>query len=174
MPQLSHGSWDNFPDVTTGRSWTRPQTRTSANGTFVGSEYHLEVGGDDFYLDMLFYHLLLRCYVIIELKITDFKPEHAGKLNFYLSAVDDLLRAPGDGPSIGLVLCKGKNRVVAEYALRDLGKPIGVSEIKIRAELPRDLLGKLPSVEELETELNSASPEAGPLPGTDKGRTNSR
>lgn len=124
-----------------------------AGFAFVGSEVHLEVGGEDFYLDLLFYHLKLRCYVVIELKTGDFKPEHAGKLNFYLSAVDDLLRHRDDQPSIGLVICRGRNGVIAEYALRDLAKPLGVVTHRLRGGLPDAWEGRLPSLEQLESEL---------------------
>ena len=121
---------------------------------FVGSEYHLEVGGEDFYTDLLFYHLKLHCYVVIELKVVDFTPEFAGKLNFYLSAVDDLLRdAKVDQPSIGILLCKTRNHVIAEYALRDMKKPIGISTYTLKKALPTRMKGKLPTVEELEEEL---------------------
>lgn len=98
---------------------------------FVGSQHHLEVGGDDFYIDLLFYHLRLRCYVVVDLKISAFQPEYSGKMNFYLSAVDDLLRHPDDQPSIGIILCRTKNQVIAEYALRDMNKPIGVSTYQL-------------------------------------------
>jgi hypothetical protein len=98
---------------------------------FVGSQYPLEVGGQDYYLDLLFYHLRLRCFVVLELKIEEFKPEFAGKMNFYLSAVDDQLRHETDGPSIGIILCKGKNAVVVEYALRNSAKPMGVAEYRL-------------------------------------------
>ena len=120
---------------------------------FVGSQYHLEVGDRDFYLDLLFYHLRLRCFVIIDLKMREFQPEYAGKMNFYLSAVDDLLRHKDDQPSIGIILCKVKNKVVVEYALRDTRKPIGVSGYKLTEALPKKLQGKLPTIEELEKEL---------------------
>ena len=120
---------------------------------FVGDEYHLEVGGADFFIDLLFYHLRLHCYVIIELKTGAFRPEHAGKLSFYLSAVDDLLRAPSDGPSIGLVLCREKNHVVAEYALREISAPMGVSGITLKKNLPAELRGSLPTIEEIEHRL---------------------
>jgi predicted nuclease of restriction endonuclease-like (RecB) superfamily len=110
---------------------------------FVGDNYHLSVGGDDFYIDLLFYHLKLRCYVVIELKMGDFKPEYAGKLNFYLSAVDDLLRHPDDQPSIGLILCKQKNHVVAEYSIRDIAKPIGIAGYKLMETLPKQLAERL-------------------------------
>ena len=122
---------------------------------FLGSQYHLEVGDQDYYLDLLFYHVRLRCYVVIDLKIADFKPEYAGKMNFYLSAVDDLLRHDDDQPSIGLILCKTRNRIIAEYALRDMTKPIGVAEWTTRLveSLPENLEGSLPTVEELEAAL---------------------
>src|ERR1700693_4759231 len=102
---------------------------------FVGSQYRLDVGDPDFYLDLLFYHLRLRCYVVIDLKIEEFRPEFAGKMNFYLSAVDDLLRHVDDTPSIGLILCKEKNRIVVEYALRDTGEPMGVAQYRLTAWL---------------------------------------
>jgi predicted nuclease of restriction endonuclease-like (RecB) superfamily len=121
---------------------------------FVGSQYHIEVGGQDFYIDLLFYHLQLRCFVVIELKTVEFKPEFAGKMNFYLSAVDDLVKHVADEPSIGLILCKTKNAFIAEYALRDLRKPIGVSEIQILQALPENLKGSLPTIEELEKGLS--------------------
>jgi hypothetical protein len=122
---------------------------------FVGRQVHLEVGDQDFYVDLLFYHLKLRCYVIVELKAVPFDPGFVGQLNLYLSAVDDLLRHPDDKPSIGLLLCRAKNRIVAEYALRDFNKPIGVAqwETLIVENLPQEFAGVLPTVEELETEL---------------------
>jgi predicted nuclease of restriction endonuclease-like (RecB) superfamily len=120
---------------------------------FVGSQVHLEVGGEDFYIDLLFFHLRLRCFVVIELKTGEFKPEYAGKMNFYLSAVDAQLRREGDQPSIGLVLCKEKNKVIVEYALRDTKKPIGVSAYRLLEKLPAKLKGSFPTVEELEAEL---------------------
>lgn len=120
---------------------------------FVGNQYHLEIGGDDYYIDLLFYHLKLRCYVVIELKTGKFKPEYAGKLNFYLSAVDDLLKTENDNPSIGIILCKEKNKLIAEYALKDMTKPIGVSEYKILQNIPEELKSSLPTVEEIEEEL---------------------
>lgn len=126
---------------------------------FVGSQYHLEVGGEDFYLDLLFYHLRLRCYVVIELKTGAFRPEHAGKMNFYLSAVDDLLRHPEDRPSIGLILCKSRKGVIVEYALRDAAKPIGVAEFRMTERLPAELRESLPTIEQLEAELNKAGGE---------------
>jgi predicted nuclease of restriction endonuclease-like (RecB) superfamily len=126
-----------------------------AGFALVGRQVHLEVGDQDFYLDLLFYHLKLRCFVVIDLKARDFTPEAAGKMNFYLSAVDDRFRQSGDQPSIGLILCRSKNRVIAEYALRDLTKPIGVSGYvtKLVESLPKELKGAVPSVEELEKEF---------------------
>ena len=121
--------------------------------SFVGSQYPLEVGGEDFKIDLLFYHLKLRCFVVIDLKMGPFKPEYAGKLNFYLSAVDDLLRHSDDKPTIGLVLCKSKNRMVAEYALRDMSKPLSISEFRSLEALPEGLKSSLPTIEELEAEL---------------------
>ncbi len=119
----------------------------------VGSQYHLEVAGEDFYLDLLFYHLRLRCFVVIDLKMTEFQPEFSGKLNFYLSAVDDLLKHPDDQPSVGIILCQSKNKTLVEYALRDLSKPIGVSTYQLITALPVQLQGSLPTVEQLEAEL---------------------
>lgn len=120
---------------------------------FVGKQVHLEVGGDDFYIDLLFYHLKMRCYVVIELKTGDFKPEHTGQLGFYLTAVDQLIKTEHDAPSIGLLLCKNRNRLVVEYALRDNTKPMGVAEYQLAQALPDELKGQLPSVEDLEREL---------------------
>ncbi len=122
---------------------------------FVGSQYRLAVGDQEFYIDLLFYHLKLRAYVVIDLKMRSFEPEFAGKMNFYLSAVNDLLRHPDDQPSIGLILCKTNDRFVAEYALRDINKPIGISEYRLAESLPEKLKGSLPTIEELESELGS-------------------
>ncbi|MEO1016594.1 MAG: DUF1016 domain-containing protein [Pseudomonadota bacterium] len=119
---------------------------------FVGREVHLEVGGEDFYVDLLFYHLKLHCYVVIELKNGPFRPEYAGKLNFYLTAVDWLMKTPEDNPSIGLVLCKDRNRVVAEYALEGLTKPMGVAAYTL-AEVPPELASDLPTIEDLKAEF---------------------
>ena len=117
---------------------------------------HLEIAGQDFYIDLLFYHLKLRCYVVIELKTEAFKPEFAGKMNFYLSAVDDLMRHQDDQPSIGIILCKTRNKVIAEYALRDVKKPVGVASYMTRLveKLPQKFEGMLPSVKEIEKELS--------------------
>lgn len=120
---------------------------------FLGNQYRINVGGDDFYIDLLFYNLNLRCYVVIELKTGEFKPEYAGQINFYLSAVDGILKQESDQPSIGLLLCKSKNNLVAEYALRDMSKPIGVSEYKITRQLPEEIEKLLPSVEDIQTRI---------------------
>ncbi len=132
---------------------TRFLLELGAGFAFVGRQVHIEVGGDDFFIDLLFYHLKLRCYVVIELKAGTFKPEHAGQLSFYLTAVDAQMKAEHDGPSIGLLLCKSKNKVVAEYALRDSSKPIGVAEYQLLEALPVDLQTSLPSIEAIEQAL---------------------
>lgn len=120
---------------------------------FLGNQYHLNVGGDDFYIDLLFYNLNLRCYVVIELKTGEFKPEYAGQLNFYLSAVDAILKKEQDAPSVGLLLCKSKNDLVAEYSLKDMSKPIGVSAYQITNNLPKELEKQLPSVEDIQKRI---------------------
>ena len=124
-----------------------------AGFSFVGHQYSLEIGKKDYYIDLLFYHLRLRCYIAIELKTGEFKPEYIGKLNFYLSALDKELRQSHDNPSIGIILCKSKNKVIVEYSLRDMKTPIGVSEYKIVETIPEKLKRSLPSVKELEDEL---------------------
>jgi len=123
---------------------------------FVGRQVHLDVGEQDFYIDLLFYHLRLRCFVVIELKKGAFKAEYAGKLNFYLNVADDKLRHPSDSPSIGLVLCQEENRLVAEYALKGVDKAIGVSRYQLTRALPKEFRSSLPSVAEIETELSSS------------------
>ena len=125
---------------------------------FVGRQFRLEVGGDEFFIDLLFYHIRLKCYVVIELKGSAFKPEHVGQLNFYLSAVDSQIKAPDDQPTIGLLLCKSQNRIVAEYALRDTAKPMGIAEYQLLQSLPEPLQTNLPSIEELEAELATDNP----------------
>jgi predicted nuclease of restriction endonuclease-like (RecB) superfamily len=120
---------------------------------FVGSQYHLEVGDEDYYMDLLFYHLKLRAFVVIDLKMGKFKPEYAGKMNFYLSAVDDMLCHPDDKPSIGIILCEDRGKINAEYALRDINKPMGVAKYEITRMLPQAIKGSLPSIEDLESEL---------------------
>jgi hypothetical protein len=120
---------------------------------FVGRQVPLEVAGKEYRIDLLFYHLKLRCFVVFDLKGGPFKPEYTGKMNFYLSAVDDLLRHPDDKPSIGLILCKEKDGIVAEYALRDMTKPLGVAEFTHLEKLPEEFKGTLPTIEEIEAEL---------------------
>lgn len=120
---------------------------------FVGRQYHLDIGDEDFYIDLLFYHLRLRCFVVIELKKGEFLPEYAGKINFYCNIVDDQLRHQGDNPTIGLILCQDKKTILAEYTLRGVANPIGVSEYELTRSLPDNLKSSLPSIEEIEQEL---------------------
>lgn len=126
---------------------------------FVGSQYRLEVDGNEFFIDLLFYHLKLRRYVVIDLKTTDFKPEFAGKMNFYVNAVNDMLCEEWDKPTIGIVLCKSKNKTIAEFALNSISSPIGISTYKLREELPPELRDCLPTAEQLEVELDFAMKE---------------
>ncbi len=128
---------------------------------FVGRQYHLAVADNDYYLDLLFYHITLKCYVVIELKNKKFIPEYAGKLNFYLSAVDSLLKKDDDQPSIGLLLCRDKNNIEVEFALRDMNKPMGVSEYSLVENLPDNLKGALPTVEEIENDLRQINQAEG-------------
>ena len=120
---------------------------------FIGRQYHLEIAGNDYYIDLLFYHVTLKCYVVVELKNRKFIPEYAGKLNFYLSAVDTLLKRDDDQPTIGLLLCRDKNNIEVEFALRDMNKPMGVSEYNLVETLPDNLKGAMPTVEEIESDL---------------------
>ncbi len=124
---------------------------------FMGSQYHLKIDDSDYYIDLLFYHTKLKCYVVIELKNTKFKPEYAGKLNFYLSAVDSLIKKEDDNPTIGILLCRDKKKIETEFALRDISKPMGVSEFTLTEALPDNLKGSMPTVEELEFELEKAN-----------------
>ena len=128
-----------------------------AGFSFVGSQYHIEVGTQSYYIDLLFFHLTLRCYVVIDLKMGEFQPEFAGKMNFYLSAVDDQLRHSTDNPSIGIILCKTRDRVIAEYALRGMSQPMGVAEFLNTIELPKELQGSLPTIAQLEAEFSNSS-----------------
>ena len=130
-----------------------------AGFAFMGRQYHIEVSGDDYYIDMLMYNTFLHRYLVIELKATDFMPEHIGKLNFYCSAIDDTLCREGDNKTIGLLLCKTKDRIKAEYALRDIQKPIGVSDYELGQALPKDFRSSLPSIEEIEKGLNEWNQE---------------
>ena len=122
---------------------------------FVGRQYHLEIDNEDYYLDLLFYNLKVRSYVVIELKTGEFKPEYAGKLNFYLSAVDKYVKSEKDNPTFGILLCKDKRKVTAELSLKDVNKPIGVSEYKILSEIPEFLESSLPSIEDIEKRLDN-------------------
>lgn len=122
---------------------------------FLGRQFKIEISETDYYLDMLFYHVDLRCYVVIELKSGKFKPEFAGKLNFYLSAVDSQIRKPDDNPTIGILLCKNKDKVEVEYALRDIQKPMGISEFRLTDAIPENFRSKLPTIEELESQLEN-------------------
>lgn len=135
------------------RHITRFLLELGAGFAFVGRQFRLDVGGDEFFIDLLFYHTRLKCYVVVELKATAFKPEHAGQLNFYLAAVDAQIKAEDDKPTIGLLLCKQQNRLVAEYALSGIDKPIGVAEYQLLRDLPEALGRNLPSIAEIEAEL---------------------
>ena len=136
------------------RHITRFLLELGAGFAFVGRQYRLEVDGEEFFIDLLFYHTRLKCHVVVELKATAFKPEHAGQLNFYLAAVDAQVKAPDDKPTIGLLLCKTKKRLVAEYALSGIDKPMGVAEYQLVKALPEPLDTCLPTIEALEEELS--------------------
>ena len=127
----------------------------------LGRQYRLEISDREFHLDLLFYHLHLRCFVVVDLKKGEFKPEYAGKMNFYCSAVDDLMRHPQDAPTIGIILCQTKDRFFAEYALRDIHKPIGVADYELTRALPKELASSLPSIEDLEAEMESLTEAQG-------------
>lgn len=122
--------------------------------SYIGRQYKLEINGDEFFIDLLFYHVKLHCHVVVELKSVKFKPEFAGKLNFYVSAVDGILKSEQDNPTVGILICKSKNNTVVEYALKDVHKPIGVSEYIITKNLPNEFKSSLPSIEEIEAELS--------------------
>jgi predicted nuclease of restriction endonuclease-like (RecB) superfamily len=126
---------------------------------FVGRQYKLEVSDREFYVDLLFYHLQLRCFVVVDLKRGDFKPEYAGKMNFYCSVVDDLLRREHDAPTIGLILCQTKNQILAEYSLRGIQKPIGIADYELTRALPSELASSLPTIEDIEAELSDSLQE---------------
>ncbi len=125
----------------------------------VGRQYHVEVGKKDYYIDLLFYHTKLKCYIVVELKAREFDPRDAGQLNFYLSAIDDLVRDSEDKPTIGLLLCKTKDNFTAEYALRNIASPIGVAEYQteIVKKLPKEFKSSLPTIEEIEAELEKTN-----------------
>lgn len=122
--------------------------------SFLGRQFPIKVGEKEYFLDLLFYHIRLRCFVVINLKVKEFEPEYAGKMNFYLSAIDDLLKDASDQPSIGILLCKSKTSLEVEYTLRGINKPIGVSEFKLTEALPEELKSSIPTVEEFEEEIN--------------------
>lgn len=136
-----------------------------AGFAFMGRQYHIEVSDDDYYIDILMYNTFLHRYLVIELKDTEFKPEYIGKLNFYCSAVDDILCRDGDNRTIGLLLCRTKDRIKAEYALRDIQKPIGISDYELGQALPTDFRGSLPTVEEIEKELEKNNEVTGNMDG---------
>ncbi|WPQ66595.1 PDDEXK nuclease domain-containing protein [Chitinophaga sancti] len=121
---------------------------------FIGKQVHIEIGGQDFYIDLLLYHIRLHAYVVVELKARDFQPEDTGKLNFYINVVNDKLKGTGDSDTIGMLLCKGKNEVMAEYALKGIGHPIGVAEYQLAKAIPEELKSQLPDISDLENELN--------------------
>jgi hypothetical protein len=127
--------------------------------SFIGSQYPLQVSGREFRLDLLFYHFRLHCFVVIDLKTGEFEPAFSGQMNFYVSAVDDLLRGEVDHPTIGIILCKSQDKTIVEYSLRDMNKPIGVSTYQLRDALPEQLQSSLPTIEQLEVELEIASQE---------------
>ncbi len=124
---------------------------------FVGSQYRLEIEGDEFFVDLLFYHLALGCFVVIELKTTDFKPEYSGQINFYVNVIDDKLRRPGDNPTIGIILCRSKKKSIVEYSLRGMSQPISVSTYRTTAALPEEFKTKLPSIEDLQHEIEAVA-----------------
>ena len=130
-----------------------------AGFAFVGKQFQVQVGEKEFFIDLLFYHVRLHCYVVVELKTVEFEPEHAGKLNFYIKAVDTQLCKEGDQPTIGILLCKNKDKLVAEYAMSDIHKPIGVSEYQLTHTLPEELKGSLPTIEEIEAEFGDRKGE---------------
>lgn len=156
---LSHAAQERDIENALVRHVTDFLLELGAGFAFVGRQVLLDVGGDEFFIDLLFYHTRLKCYVVVELKATAFKPEHAGQLNFYLAAVDAQVRAPDDKPTIGLLLCKQQNRLVAEYALSGIDKPIGVAEYQLMRDLPANLGASLPSIAQIEAELSGDLPE---------------
>jgi YhcG PDDEXK nuclease domain len=127
--------------------------------TFVGSNYHIEVGDEDYYIDLLFYHIRLHCYIVIELKSGKFRPEYAGKLNFYMTAIDRQLKAPEDNKTIGIILCKTKSKATVEYALSDIQKPMGVATYQTTEALPENLKDNLPDIKDLAARLEEVTEE---------------
>ncbi len=130
---------------------------------FIGRQYYLEIGEKDYYIDLLFYHTKLRCYIVIELKVTGFKLEYAGKLNFYLSAIDEVLKSENENPTIGILLCKERDKIEAEYALRGMSQPIGIAEYKLSKAIPKEIKSELPTIEEIELATTKAMRNAGKI-----------
>lgn len=157
---LGHDAHEREIETALVRHITRFLLELGTGFAFVGRQHRLEVAGDEFFIDLLFYHTRLKCYVVVELKSVAFKPEHAGQLNFYLAAVDAQVKAPDDNPTIGLLLCKTQNRLVAEYALSGIDKPIGVAEYALVRDLPERLSSSLPAIEDLEQELGDLPDDA--------------
>lgn len=153
---LSNDALEREIEIALIRHITRFLLELGTGFAFVARQHRLEVAGDEFFVDLLFYHTRLKCYVVVELKATAFKPEHAGQLNFYLAAVDAQIKAPDDKPTIGLLLCKTQNRLVAEYALSGIDKPIGIAEYELMRKLPEPLTNNFPTVEQLESELGTS------------------
>ena len=122
--------------------------------SFIGNQYKIEVANKEYFIDLLFYHTKLHCYIIVELKNTEFKPEYAGKVNFYLSAIDDILKNESDNPSIGIILCRDKDKISVEYALKDINKLIGVSSYKIGEYFPSEIIKELPTEEDLNLHID--------------------
>ncbi|MDG0022813.1 PDDEXK nuclease domain-containing protein [Trinickia sp. Y13] len=156
---LTEDAQERHIETALTRHITRFLLELGAGFAFVGRQYRLVVGGDEFFIDLLFYHLKLRSYVVVELKATPFRPEYAGQLNFYLSAVDAELKGPEDQPTIGLLLCREKNRLVAEYALRGMTNPMGVAEYQLLRQVPEPLEAGLPSIDQIEAELGPDLPD---------------
>jgi len=150
---LSEASRERSIEQSLIRHITHFLLELGAGFAFLGNQYRVEVGGDEFFIDLLFYHLKLRCYIVVELKAGPFKPEFAGQINFYLAAVDAQLKSGEDNPTIGLLLCKEKNRLVVEYALKGIDRPIGVADYRLVQSIPEELMGSLPSIKEIEAGL---------------------
>lgn len=157
---LGHDAHEREIETALVRHITRFLLELGTGFAFVGRQHRLEVAGDEFFIDLLFYHTRLKCYVVVELKAVAFKPEHAGQLNFYLAAVDAQVKAPDDNPTIDLLLCKTQNRLVAEYALSGIDKPIGVAEYALVRDLPERLSTSLPTIEDLEQEFGNLTDDA--------------
>ena len=153
--QVDNKNIANYKDYLQVLAELKHKVQSTQGFAFIGRQYHLVVSGNDYYIDLLFYNLKLRCYVVIELKARKFDPRDTGQLNFYLSVVDDQLKHKEDNPTIGILLCKTKDDIIAEYALRGVNRPIGVAryETDIINQLPKELKSSLPTIEEIEAEL---------------------